>query len=150
MPALTIVQAISDRHAGWNRNPYNQVECGYQYARALASWSVKLGLDGFEFDVPEGHLGFSRKINKENFKTFWSTGVAWGEYSQNLKKKEFILKVFEGQTELKSLTFSNLPNGEIKANVGEINLKVKVKNGKIIFSKPVNLSSGDILKIVVK
>ena len=148
--SLTIVQAISDRHAGWNRNPYNQVECGYQYARALASWSVKLGLDGFEFDVPGGHLGFAPKVNKEDFKTFWSTGVAWGQYSQNLKKKEFILKVIEGETTLKSLSIVDLPKGKIKATVGNNKLEVKVEKDMMILDKPVTLKTGDTLEIAVK
>jgi uncharacterized protein (DUF608 family) len=40
--ALTIIRAIATRHDGRRRNPYNEVECGSHYARALASYGLLL------------------------------------------------------------------------------------------------------------
>jgi non-lysosomal glucosylceramidase len=64
------------------RGPWNEVECGHHYARSMASWGVLLALSGFSFDVVEGEIGFSPVVNIEDFRCFWSTGTAWGTYSQ--------------------------------------------------------------------
>ncbi|HTQ08926.1 MAG TPA: GH116 family glycosyl-hydrolase [Fimbriimonadaceae bacterium] len=38
--ALKVVEGIRGRHAGHNRNPFNEPECGSYYARAMASWAL--------------------------------------------------------------------------------------------------------------
>jgi non-lysosomal glucosylceramidase len=38
--ALKVVKGIRGRHAGHNRNPFNEPECGSYYARAMASWAL--------------------------------------------------------------------------------------------------------------
>jgi uncharacterized protein (DUF608 family) len=37
---LKVAKAVRDRHAGHNRNPFNEPECGSYYARAMAAWSL--------------------------------------------------------------------------------------------------------------
>jgi hypothetical protein len=81
---LTIVKAIRERHDGYKRNPWNEVECGHHYARSMASWAVLVALSGFQCDMVRKELRFSPRINCENFSTFWSTGTAWGIYRQEL------------------------------------------------------------------
>ena len=48
---LTIVKALRERHDGVRRNPWNEVECGYHYARSMASWGLILALSGFSYDM---------------------------------------------------------------------------------------------------
>ena len=79
---LAVVKAVRDRHDGVRRGPWNEVECGHHYARSMASWGVLLALSGFSFDVVEGEIGFDPVINADEFRCFWSTGTAWGTYSQ--------------------------------------------------------------------
>jgi uncharacterized protein (DUF608 family) len=81
---LTLVKAIRERHDGVRRNPWNEVECGYHYARSMASWGLILALSGFSYDMVERRIDFDPRINKEDFKTFWSTGTAWGIYRQKI------------------------------------------------------------------
>ena len=40
--AVKVVKAIRDRHDGLKRNPFNEPECGHNYARSMASWNVLL------------------------------------------------------------------------------------------------------------
>jgi uncharacterized protein (DUF608 family) len=40
--AVTVVKAIRDRHDGLRRNPFNEPECGHNYARSMASWNCLL------------------------------------------------------------------------------------------------------------
>ena len=42
---LEVAAAVRDRHAGHNRNPFNEPECGSYYARAMAAWAL---LDAWE------------------------------------------------------------------------------------------------------
>lgn len=84
--ALTMVEAVNDRHDGIRRNPWNEVECGHHYARSMSSWLVKLALTGFYSDVATGIMRFDpldAAFGEDGtFKTFWSNGVAWGTLTQ--------------------------------------------------------------------
>lgn len=79
---LTLVKAVRDRHDGYRRNPWAEEECGYHYARSLASWAVLLSLSGFTYDMREGTISFAPVIEQDDFSCFWSTGTAWGTYRQ--------------------------------------------------------------------
>ena len=79
---LAIVKAVSDRYDGVRRNPWNQVEWGNHYSRALASYSVLLALSGFRYSAAERSVTFRPRLNGENFQCFFAAGSAWGLYSQ--------------------------------------------------------------------
>jgi len=79
---LSIVKAVRDRHDGYKRNPWNEVECGHHYARSMSSWALLIALSGYEYDLPAGKISFDPCIKKDNFSTFWSNGQAWGIYRQ--------------------------------------------------------------------
>lgn len=84
---LTIVKAVRERHDGYKRNPWNEVECGHHYARSMASWAVLVALAGFKCDMVNKEIHFSPKINAGDFSTFWSTGTAWGIYWQKINEE---------------------------------------------------------------
>ncbi len=73
---LECFRAIRNRYDGRKRNPYDEAECGHQYARALASWGGLLAWSGFNYSAVEGTFSVGREGN-----FFWSTGNAWGSYS---------------------------------------------------------------------
>ena len=77
---VEIVEAVRARYDGEKRNPFDEVECGHHYARALASWSVLLALSGVTYSAPDRRLGFAPKLPPP-FRCFWSTGGAWGSYA---------------------------------------------------------------------
>lgn len=80
--ALTLVKAVRDRHDGVRRNPFNEVECGYHYARSLASYGVYAALCGYQCDMPAKRISFDPKINADDFRCFFATGRGWGIYTQ--------------------------------------------------------------------
>ena len=52
--ATQILEALWARHDGRRRNPFNEVECGDHYVRAMAGWSVleaRLGLSWNQLDA---------------------------------------------------------------------------------------------------
>ena len=102
---LCVVKGVRDRYAGHNRNPWNEIECGDHYARAMSSWSLILALSGFSYSGVSQEIGFNPKIHQENFRCFWSCGSGWGSYSQKLKGKKAThkLSVEKGELRLKAI-----------------------------------------------
>ena len=94
---LTIVKAVRERHDGYRRNPWSEVECSSHYVRAMSSWAVLLALSDFKYDMVEGTISFKPVINQENFISFWSTGKAWGTYTQ---KKDPQTGIYEKSLEV--------------------------------------------------
>jgi hypothetical protein len=82
MEGLAIERMIHDRYHAARRNPYNEVECGDHYARAMASYGAFIAACGYQHHGPQGHLGFAPKISPENFKAPFTTAQGWGTYSQ--------------------------------------------------------------------
>src|SRR5258708_11413257 len=80
---LSVVKAISNRYNGVRRNPWNQIECGNHYSRAMASFSVLLALSGFRYSAVERGVSFQPRIHPEDFRCFFAAGSAWGFYRQN-------------------------------------------------------------------
>jgi hypothetical protein len=79
---VRIVRAVRNRYDGQRRNPWNEVECGNHYARALASWSLLLALSGFHYSAPEKRMAFAPKSENGRFVSFWSAEPGFGLYEQ--------------------------------------------------------------------
>ena len=88
---LDIVRSIRDRYDGKKRNPYNEIECGSNYARPMAAFALLPIFSGFEFDMTRGYVGFS-PILKGNFKCLWSIGGAWGDFTLRCGEARLDLK----------------------------------------------------------
>lgn len=78
LEGLAVMKAIRDRHNGRNRNPYSQLQAGNYYARSLANYSLLLAATGFRYSAVERCLWLDPKICKDDLKTFFATGRAWG------------------------------------------------------------------------
>jgi non-lysosomal glucosylceramidase len=80
--ALVIIKAIDERYDGAIHNPWNEVECGDHYARAMAAWGAYQALCGFTYDGPAGTLGMAPRLTPENFAAFFSGAEGWGLLKQ--------------------------------------------------------------------
>jgi uncharacterized protein (DUF608 family) len=83
---LALIRAVHDRYHPARHNPYNEVECGDHYARALASWGAYAALSGFVCHGPERHIQFAPRINPESFKAAFTASEGWGTFSQSVEK----------------------------------------------------------------
>jgi uncharacterized protein (DUF608 family) len=81
--ALAICRGIHERYHPSRHNPWNEVECGDHYARALASWGVLIGLSGFEYHAPKGHIGFAPRITPDDFRCAFTASEGWGSLGQS-------------------------------------------------------------------
>lgn len=97
---LAVVSAVRNRYDGEKRNPWNEFECGSNYARSMASFALLPILSGFSFDLPHGYIGFAPQ-ETENFRCLFSLEGAWGEFS--VKDGEAVVSVYEGKLRLSSL-----------------------------------------------
>lgn len=90
---LTVCKAIRDRHDGLKRNPWNEFECGSHYARSMANYAYLLALSGFRYSAPQKALYLDPKINRENFRCFFSVEGAWGVVHFRDAAPEPVIKV---------------------------------------------------------
>ena len=126
---MKIVKAVRERYNGVKWNPFDEVECGHHYARAMSSFAVLLALSGFKADMPNKRLTFAPKINEENFKTFFSVDSGWGVYSQKKVngKWEVKIDVRHGKIKIKKLRL-DIPMDEkinLKINGKKVNCKIE-------------------------
>lgn len=82
LEALAICRAVHERYQPASHNPWNEVECGDHYARALASYGVFLALCGFEYHGPRGHIGFAPRLGPEKFRAAFTAAEGWGTFEQ--------------------------------------------------------------------
>ena len=97
---LEIVKSVRNRYNGKKRNPWNEIECGSNYARSMASFALLPIYSGFEFDLPNKTIGFN-PIEKGDFRSFWAVGTAWGTYIRTETKTE--IKISGGSVKLEML-----------------------------------------------
>lgn len=107
---LQVIRAIRDRYDGEKRNPWNEIECGSNYARPMSSFALLPIFSGFQFDVPHKHIGFAPVIGGF-FRCMWNLGSSWGDFIKRENQYEII--VADGVLELNSITLGNL--GTVKA-----------------------------------
>ena len=121
---LAITKAIHDRYHAAKRNPWNEVECGDHYARAMASYGVFLAACGFENHGPKGMIGFAPKITPENFRSAFTSAEGWGLFSQSRTKGNQHCKI--------ELKYGQLTIKSIRLELGETadsnSVKVKLKS----------------------
>ena len=94
-----LVYALHDRFDGERRNPWNEFECGSNYARSMASFALLPIFAGQSFDLSRGEIGFD-PVEKSDYTTFWSLGGAFGSFSITSQRAE--LEIVEGELMLNS------------------------------------------------
>jgi len=110
--ALAICRAVHERYHPLKRNPWNEIECGDHYARAMASWGMLISLSGFEVDGPAGRIGFAPRLSPEAFACVFTAAEGWGRYVQSREAGRQVseMNVVWGRVRLRELRLG-LPEG---------------------------------------
>ena len=126
-----VVKSVRDRFDGARRNPWNEFECGSNYARSMSSYALIPILSGFEFDMPNNHIGFN-PYRTGDFKSIWSLDDAWGTFETNNNIVK--IDIYGGSINLKSLglKFCNNISG---LKIDGKNVDFEFKNGVIHFAE---------------
>lgn len=92
--AIEIVRRIRKRQDGIRRSPWNEIECGNHYVRAMSSWGLIVASSGFQADVAAGQVTFdpidlpsttdpsAASQSPLPFRCFYSCGGGWGMYER--------------------------------------------------------------------
>jgi len=73
-----LLDAVRGRYDGTRRNPFNEIECGDHYARALAGFAVLEGITGFRYDAVARRVTTTDRCARHPF----VAGTGWGEIEQ--------------------------------------------------------------------
>ena len=156
--ALAICRGVHERYHPAKHNPWNEVECGDHYARGMASHGVFLGLCGFEYDGPRGHIGFAPRMTPDDFRAAFTAAEGWGTLSQTRQAvvQTQRIEVRWGQLNLQSLAFE-VPEGQpvrgVSLTCGPQTLEAEHRQDgrrlELRLKKPLTLREGETLTVVL-
>ena len=157
--AFAIVKGARDRYDGIPRppiprSPWNEIECGGHYARAMSSWSLLLAISGYEYDGPAKSLRFTPRCTPARFKAFFCGPSGWGSLQQERTgtSQKDVISVKEGSFQVASLHLEP-PAGAKKATVRagaapiEATLQPEGDGVRVKLSSPITLNAGDSLEV---
>jgi len=157
--ALAICRGVEDRYHPAKHNPFNEIECGDHYARAMASWGVYTALAGFEYHGPKGHMGFAPRIAPDNFRAAFTAAEGWGSFAQTQAQgsQREQINLRWGRLSLKTIAFAipqDWKSVNVAARIGDrpVNSRHTVQNGRvhIELTDPVRLSEGQGMEIEMR
>ncbi|HWA20493.1 MAG TPA: GH116 family glycosyl-hydrolase [Devosia sp.] len=144
---IEVTAAVRDRYDGEKRNPWNEIECGSNYARSMASWGAMIVLSGFSYDATRGHIGFAPQLQDNGvFRSFWSGANGYG--TVEIGKGRLRLELLGGDVVLNSL---GLPPGSGAPGAANLNGRAAPSDsgdGAVTF-EALSLSAGDVLDIAL-
>ena len=131
----TMAKAIRDRYDGAKRNPWNEIECGSNYARSMAAYAMLQAYSGFSYDMTRGKIGFAPVVSGK-FQCFWSLGTVWGIYERCGKKQG--IRILHGSADWNEFA---LNASRVSRNGKKIAFR---KKGGVLAGR-VSVKKGDIL-----
>ena len=140
---LRLVRSVRERFDGKKRNPWNEFECGSNYARSMSSYSLLLAFSGFRYDGVEKRIGFF-PVCPENFRSFFSCGSGWGEV--RFTENGVSLELLYGSLELREFSASGTQKAA-SASLGGTALPFDRQDGRMRFAQPVRMKPGDVLAV---
>lgn len=155
---MTMIKAIHDRYAPEKRNPYNEIEYGNHYIRAMSSYGAFIAASGFELHEPQGRIGFFPKINPSDFKSAFITGKSWGSFTQQRDedRQSNTIELAYGSINLNQIDIS-LPNNkkieELEFLLNDKGMQAKLNQEKekpSITFDTIELIKGDRIDIILR
>jgi uncharacterized protein (DUF608 family) len=156
---FVIAKGARDRYDGTPRppiprNPWNEIECGGHYARAMSSWSMLLALSGWEYDGPKAKVKFTPRHTPNLFKSFFSSPEGWGGLfqSRQVETQRNEIQLVEGRLNVSEITLncSSTPKKVQAEKAGQsVDSRFIVRDGYVVVTldTPVILGAGESLEI---
>ena len=143
---LEIVSAIRKRHDGEKRNPWNEFECGSNYARSMASYALLPALSGFKFDMTKGVIGFDPKQDLQSHQYFWSINEGWGIVEIN--DNNINLSVLHGSLVLREYHSKLIAERGVQgATLDDRGITFTVCSNAVLFDKMIDIQAGKKLRM---
>jgi hypothetical protein len=146
---MECVEAVRRRYDGERRNPWNEFECGSNYARSMASYALLNAFSGFEFDLARGRIGFNPlAATAGQFRCFWSLDPGWGEFALTPGAAE--VRLLYGGLELKELALPFLGGRAVTGvSLGGTPLEYARTADGIRLDAPATLTAGQTLTVAL-
>jgi uncharacterized protein (DUF608 family) len=145
-------------NSGPGGNPFNELECGKFYARAMSSWGLLIACQGLILDGPAGVLGFKPKWQPEHHRSFFTAPEGWGLYAQQrpataqtctiqlrhgrLTVRELVFEISPGLPNPR--TFVTIHNRVVEHQTTRIGTEVRVR-----LAEPVTVTEGETIFVLV-
>ena len=144
---VAVVSGVRMRYDGERRNPWNEFECGSNYARSMASYTLLNAFSGFSFDGVRGTIGFNPiRMEHGTFRCFWSLGEGWGVV--RIQPARIALDVLRGRLRLQGLRLPFLRGGDIfRVSLRGDDLSWDWEDRTIVLASPVDIDDGSRLVI---
>jgi non-lysosomal glucosylceramidase len=145
---LKVLAALRQRYNGKRRNPYNEIECGDHYARAMAGWTMLEAMSGFHFNALDEALTFAPVGDASEFRAPFITGTSWGVYSQQSESQSMRVELscHFGELRLQRLTLKSSTNMIVSAETwGMPSCKIEKHDDGLLtlsFEQPIILQRG--------
>jgi uncharacterized protein (DUF608 family) len=146
---VRIVEAVRARYDGERRNPWNEIECGSNYARSMASYALLNAFSGFRFDMVNRRIGFApTRRPGEDFRCFWSLDSAWGLFEVTGRKVR--LSVLYGSLALETLDLAFLRGAKVTGvSVGGRHIAPTRRGAALSFPHAVKIKPGVALVVTI-
>jgi hypothetical protein len=146
---LEVLAAVRARSDGTRRNPYNEIECGDHYSRAMSGWSLLQAWTGNSVDVIEGLIRLGCRPGNAP----WMGGTAWG--TTNVSTGRAVLEVIGGSFMLETICCEAQPGDQgvsvrLRIDDQPVPARVSTATGGITASlqSPMEVVAGSSLELV--
>lgn len=142
---MTCIEAVRKRYDGERRNPWNEFECGSNYARSMASYALLNAFAGFQFDMVNKSIGFNPvRTNNGYFRCFWSLDSGWGEFVLTPTGCE--VRVLAGELNLRQVKLPFL-SGSATLTAAGTPVAATAGDSGFVFNTPVQIGAGQSLQV---
>jgi non-lysosomal glucosylceramidase len=148
--SIRLVAAIRARHDGRRRNPYNEIENGDHYSRAMAGWGLLEAFTRSRYDALAGRLSLGEGFSR--YPVMAATG--WADVRVSDDRIE--VRCLGGTIAVSSLTVADAGGKPRTAAVRELIAAGRVipsrlgQEGRVLtVDQPVTLADGDVLSLTL-
>jgi len=124
----------------------------------MASYAAYVSMCGFTYHGPRKEIGFSPRMQAENFKAAFTATEGWGTFSQKRSDGQQLetLKLQSGKLTLKTLHFTGQggKSVHVKVSINGRNLPAKLtQQGEkltVTLGRELTIKAGDTLRIALR
>jgi uncharacterized protein (DUF608 family) len=127
---MRILVDLRNRYSGERRNPYNEIECGDHYSRAMAGWSVLEAISGVRYDATRREIRLAAAHGRSGSRVPIMTDTGWGMIQQETREGRLLVEIHVsyGSIEIRSITVDDLDGDVVSATLGHDEIAVTVSS----------------------
>ena len=146
---LQLTKSLRDRYDGSRRNPYNEIECGDHYSRAMAGWSVLEAITGVRYDGMRGSLQIAPAGLPDLLQAPVVFGDGWGTltWRKTGTEQEINLMCAHGHFTFRQITLGADAADTLTATIDGLPLAITSEGATLTFDDAIVLNAGSLLAL---